>query len=72
LTLVDAHKSRLALKYGIDPEHPQVKSLVESGHLKSIGSTEELQALLFRQDVTGTGIYIGYPNDGGCFTVRLD
>lgn len=72
MTLVDAHKSRLALKYGIDPEHPQVKSLVESGHLKSISSTEELQALLFRQDVTGTGIYIGYPNDGGCFTIRLD
>ena len=72
MTLVDAHRSRLALKYGIDPEHPQVKSLVESGHLKSIGSTEELQALLFRQDVTGTGIYIGYPNDGGCFTIRLD
>lgn len=70
--LTEAHRSRLSLKYGIDHKNSQVKKLIKSGQLNSITSTEELQSLLLREDVTGTGIYIGYPDKRGCFTVRLD
>jgi hypothetical protein len=70
--LSEAHQSRLILKYGVNVEDPEVKRLVESGFLRSISSTNELQTLLLRSDAVGTGIYVGYPNDSGCFTVRLD
>ena len=70
--LSEVHRSRLALKYGVDVEDSVVKGLVESGLLRSIRSTEELQTILMRNDVVGTGIYIGYLNDSGTFTIRLD
>ena len=70
--LTEVHLNKLSLQYGINSKNQQIKALIKSGHLKSIQSTEELQSLLLRDDVVGTGIFIKYPNDSGSFTVRLD
>jgi hypothetical protein len=72
MALSDVHRDRLLLCYGINTEDSQTRTLIESGLLKSVTTTEELQSILSRNDVVGTGIYIGYPNDSGSFTVRLD
>jgi hypothetical protein len=72
MVLSEAHRDRLQFRYGIDSENSRTKTLIETGLLRSIDSTEELQSVLSRNDIVGTGIYIGYPNDSKSFTVRLD
>lgn len=70
--LTDEHRNRLRSNYGIDPDDPKVRSLIEKGQLKSVDDPDELQMLLLRSDISGTGIYIGYPNQKDTFTIRLD
>lgn len=70
--LTAEHRDRLLTRYGIDPDHSKVRSLIENGLIKSITDIDELQMLLLRDDISGTGMYIGYPDEKDTFTVRLD
>jgi len=65
----EAHKNRLLLHYGIDPERPEIKAQEESGQLRSITSQEieDLSGWM----VDGPGLYIGYPGNGA-FVIRPD
>lgn len=67
--LCEAHKSRLFLHYGVDPERPEIRDLEESGQLKTVTSQEIEQ--LSGWKVEGSGIYIGYPGNGA-FVIRPD
>ena len=58
----EAHKNRLLLHYGIDPERPEIRALEESGQLKSVTSQEIEDLSGWRVD--GPGLYIGYPGNG--------
>lgn len=69
-TLSEAHKSRLLLHYGIDPDDILVKGLIESEKIKSL-SSQEIRSILSREDIDGTGLLIKYP-ENGFYTIRLD
>lgn len=69
--LSEAHRSRLSLHYGINPDAPQVKDLIDTGCIKSLSSSQEVRNALGREDIDGTGLFIRYPGNG-FYTVRLD
>lgn len=70
--LTAEHRTRLQSQYGIDPDNPKIKDLIDNGLLRSIDDPLELKTILYRDDISGTGIYIAYPNHGETFAVRLD
>jgi hypothetical protein len=65
----EAHKNRLLLHYGINSERPEVRTLEESGQLRSVTSQEIEDLSGWRVD--GPGLYIGYPGNGA-FVIRPD
>ena len=65
--LCEAHKNKLFLHYGIDPERPEVQDLEKIGQLKTVTSKEI--EVLSGWRVDGPGIYIGYPGNGA-FVIR--
>ena len=65
--LCEAHKNKLLLHYGINPERPEVQDLEKAGQLKTVTS-EEIEALSGWR-VDGPGIYIGYPGNRS-FVIR--
>jgi len=67
--LCEAHKSRLSLRYAIDPERLEIRDLEKTGLLKTVGSEEIEQLSGWRVD--GPGLYIGYPGNG-TFVIRPD
>jgi len=67
--LCEAHKSRLSLRYAIDPERLEIQDLEKTGLLKTVGSEEIEQLSGWRVD--GPGLYIGYPGNGA-FVIRPD
>ena len=67
--LCEAHKSRLSLRYAIDPERLEIQDLEKTGLLKTVGSEEIEQLSGWRVD--GPGLYIGYPGNG-TFVIRPD
>lgn len=67
--LCEAHKSRLSLRYAIDPERLEIQDLEKTGLLKTVGSEEIEQLSGWR--VNGPGLYIGYPGNG-TFVIRPD
>ena len=69
MPLCEAHKNRLLLHYGIDPERPEIKILVESGQLRSVTS-QEIEDLT-GWEVDGSGLHIGYPGTEA-FVIRPD
>ena len=68
-SLCEAHKNRLLLHYGIDPERPEIKTLVEGGQLRSVTSQEIEDLTGWKVD--GSGLYIGYPGNEA-FVIRPD
>lgn len=69
MPLCEAHKNRLLLHYGIDPERPEIKILVESGQLRSVTSQEIEDLTGWKVD--GSGLHIGYPGTEA-FVIRPD
>ena len=69
ILLCEAHKNRLLLHYGIDPERPEIKTLVESGQLRSVTSQEIEDLTGWKVD--GSGLHIGYPGNEA-FVIRPD
>ena len=65
----EAHKNRLLLHYGINPERPEVRILEESRQLRTVTSQEIEDLSGWRVD--GPGLYIGYPGNGA-FVIRPD
>lgn len=65
----EAHKNRLLLHYGINPERPEVRALEEGGQLRTVTSQEIEDLSGWRVD--GPGLYIGYPGNGA-FVIRPD
>lgn len=65
----EAHKNKLLLHYGINPDRPEIRAQEESGQLKSITS-QEIEALSGWR-VDGPGLFIGYPGNGA-FVIRPD
>jgi hypothetical protein len=70
MTLSEVHKINLSSKYGIEPSHPSVRTLIETGSLRSL-SQQEVRDHLGRGDVDSTGILLVYPSNGAS-TIRLD
>lgn len=69
MALCEAHKNRLLVHYGIDPERPEIKDLEQGGQLRTITS-QEIEALSGWR-VDGPGLFIGYPGNGA-FVIRPD
>jgi len=65
----EAHKNRLLLHYGIDPDRPEIRAQEDSGQLRSITS-QEIEALSGWR-VDGPGLFIGYPGNEA-FVIRPD
>jgi len=55
----EAHKNRLLLHYGIDPDRPEIKAMEETGLLRSATSQEIKD--LSGWEVEGSGMIISYP-----------